>query len=417
MIPQDTEYDDRKLDRTGSMPGQTASDGDASVLIVDDDDLILSSLKRVLRREPYRIEWASNGAQALERMEKEEFQVVVTDMEMPKMNGLELLKIISKEYPDTLRMVVSAGSKSQTILEAINQGHIYQYLLKPWDDKILKVAIRRALEVWRLRMERRSLIAQLETQNRQLEKLVELRTKQILSAERQAEIGRHAAQIVHNLNNPMHALSAALELLSHLAETGPMNHQKIVSMLGMAQSAADDLKSIVSSILIHASDRSSSERVDVDVNAVIEKELALYDIVPEFKYEIEKVIELDRDLPVVLGNPLQLKQVIGNLVKNSIDAMESVRKKCLTIQTSRCDGMVKISVSDTGTGIRKEDLNRVFHPDFTTKPVGKGTGLGLASVKTMVEAYAGSIQVESSEGYGTTFVIQLPTKMQVTRPN
>ncbi len=129
---------------------------------------------------------------------------------------------------------------------------------------------------------------------------------------------------------------------------------------------------------------------------------------PFYKYEIEKQIELADNLPHILGNPIQIKQIMDNLIKNAIDAMENSPKKRLTIKTHMESSSVIIKISDTGEGIAKENLTEIFSPDFTTKPISKGTGLGLASVKTMIEAYSGDIRVESEIGKGTAFLLLIP---------
>ncbi len=109
---------------------------------------------------------------------------------------------------------------------------------------------------------------------------------------------------------------------------------------------------------------------------------------------------------------------IDNLIKNAIDAMQYSPRKKLMIKTWFEDNNVFMEITDTGEGIAEEDLDRIFSPDFTTKPIGKGTGLGLASVKTMVEGYSGEIQVESNKEQGTTFTIKLPVKNKNTHyPN
>lgn len=378
------------------------------VLFVDDDDHILRALKRTLRCEPFTSEFATSGAQALKILKKKSFQAVISDMEMPEMDGVDLLKIVSEQYPDTIRLVISAGFDSHRIIDAINKGHIYNYILKPWDDDTLKVAIRRALEYWRLKSERRYLINELRNQNQHLEQLVELRTSQMLAIEQQAEIGRYAAQIVHNLNNPIHSIAAALDLLEELTAPGPMDKDLIRQYVRLATTAACDLKGIISSILLHAGEKKVSHRIAVDVNNIIRSEMSLFSIMPEFKYEVEKNLVLDPLLPTISGNPVQIKQILDNLIKNALDAMEHTLEKRLTIKTLRQDDMIVILVADTGEGIPAKHLPRIFLPDFSTKPIGKGTGLGLASVKTMVEAYSGTITVKSTPGKSTTFKVRLP---------
>ena len=99
---------------------------------------------------------------------------------------------------------------------------------------------------------------------------------------------------------------------------------------------------------------------------------------------------------------------MDNLIKNAIDAMEHSDKKCFGIKTGMENGDIIIEISDTGKGIAAENLEKIFSPDYTTKPVAKGTGLGLASVKTMINAYSGNIIVESEKGKGTLFTVRIP---------
>jgi signal transduction histidine kinase len=234
------------------------------------------------------------------------------------------------------------------------------------------------------------------------------RTRQMLAVERQADIGRYASQIVHNLSNPLHAISAALELLAvYLAGDCPVK-EKMEKGLRIARSAADDLREIIGSILSHAREEAKFSMAPLDVNPLIEKEITFFEMNPVFKYKIEKKLLLETTIPRIRGNPIQIKQILDNLIKNALDAMADSPVKRLTVQTAAEEDQVVIRVSDTGQGISPKHMDRIFSSDFTTKPIGQGTGLGLASVKTMVEAYAGTIQVASDMGRGTTFSVRLP---------
>ena len=118
-----------------------------TVLFVDDEDRILKSLKRGLLDEPYGKIFALSGKEALELLEKRQVQVIVTDMRMPEMNGLELLKIVKEKYPDIVRVVLSGYTQITTLLTAINQGEIYKYITKPWKlEEEFKPSIHEALE-------------------------------------------------------------------------------------------------------------------------------------------------------------------------------------------------------------------------------------------------------------------------------
>jgi signal transduction histidine kinase len=141
---------------------------------------------------------------------------------------------------------------------------------------------------------------------------------------------------------------------------------------------------------------------------MIENEMVFFDMIPFFKRKIVKDLHLQDNLPTLLANEIQVKQILDNLIKNAIDAMEKSNEKRLTIRTAAENRHVNIIVEDSGEGIPREKLSNIFSPDYTTKPLGKGTGLGLASVKTMVEAYSGTISVDSTVGKGTLFQINLP---------
>ncbi len=126
-----------------------------TVLFVDDEEKILTSLKRGLLDEPYETLFANNGKEALEILMREEVHVIVTDMRMPEMTGLDLLRIVKKDYPRIVRMVLSGYTQISTLLTAINQGEVYKYITKPWKlEEDFKPSIREAIDYYNLRSER-----------------------------------------------------------------------------------------------------------------------------------------------------------------------------------------------------------------------------------------------------------------------
>ena len=380
----------------------------AHIMIVDDDRRILEALRRSLRGEPYKVHMVESGPEALETLSTRNFQVVLTDIGMPGMDGITFLERVAHSCPDAVRMVLSGKSSAQTIIQAIQTGDIYRYILKPWNDDELKATIRQALSLWHLQEERKHLMRLLDHRNKELESRVDRRTKQVQSFERQAEIGRHAAQIVHNLNNPLHALINAIDLLSLYTANGAYDPKKIERGIGYARNAAGELKTIVNGILSYVRQDACSPHEPVEVNLLIEEQLKLFEMMPDFKRLIEKKVCLDPCLPAVMGNPIEIKQILSNLLKNSLDAMEQSPHKRLTVRTYAEARDAVIVIADTGEGISSSHHHRVFDPDFTTKSASRGTGLGLASVKTMVDAYGGKIDFESTRGKGATFRVVLP---------
>lgn len=134
-----------------------------TVLFVDDEKKILTSLKRGLLDEPYETLFANGGKEALEILMREEVHVIVTDMRMPEMTGLDLLRIVKKDYPHIVRMVLSGYTQISTLLTAINQGEVYKYITKPWKlEEDFKPSIREAIEYYDLRSERDKLAVEAE---------------------------------------------------------------------------------------------------------------------------------------------------------------------------------------------------------------------------------------------------------------
>ncbi len=143
------------------------------ILFVDDEENILKSIRRSLMDEPYEMFFANSGKEALKILEENKVDVIVTDMRMPEMNGLELLEIVKKKYPDIVRIVLTGYAQVSTLIAAINSGQIYRYLVKPWKlEAEFKPAIRQALEHHRLMMERNKMIKELKFKTIELQKQI-----------------------------------------------------------------------------------------------------------------------------------------------------------------------------------------------------------------------------------------------------
>ncbi len=234
-------------------------------------------------------------------------------------------------------------------------------------------------------------------------------------AEKLAAVGRLAAGVVHEINNPLATISACAESLKTRVEEGEFGDSEetddLRDYLGLIHSEAFRCKSITMSLLDFSRIR-SSERMEVDLSESIRSAAKL--LVHQKRGEnIEIKLEIAETLPKVNANEGQIQQAVIALATNAIDAMP--RGGTLTFRAFEQHNRVVIEIEDTGIGISPEDMSKIFEPFFTTKEVGKGTGLGLAVCYGIVTEHSGRVSVRSNLGKGTIFSIYLPVKLRVHR--
>jgi len=144
-----------------------------TILVVDDEKLILNSIKHVLRSENYHLLTAQSGIEGLKLLKKHNVQLVISDQKMPKMTGVEFLKQVKVLYPEILTIMLTAVDETKIAIDAINEAGVYKFILKPWENNDLKITIRRALESLELLLERDKLLKRvhaIETTLKDLEK-------------------------------------------------------------------------------------------------------------------------------------------------------------------------------------------------------------------------------------------------------
>lgn len=174
-----------------------------TLLLVDDEENILRSLMRVLRRDGYTILTAGGGPEALELLEQHPVGVIVSDQRMPVMTGSEFLEHAKEKRPETIRIMLSGYTDLQSVTDAINRGSIYKFLTKPWEDELLRENIRKAFEHYDLRAERDHLADQLQEANKQL-------------AEANARLERQVAHQDIELELRHRMLELSQDVLEHL---------------------------------------------------------------------------------------------------------------------------------------------------------------------------------------------------------
>jgi len=230
----------------------------------------------------------------------------------------------------------------------------------------------------------------------------------VARAEKLAAIGRLAAGVVHEINNPLATISACAEALESRVSGGEFKESSALEdlreYLGLIRSEAFRCKTITNGLLDFSHTR-SSEHILVNLADVIASAARLLSHQQRGEL-VEFQIETANDLPLVAGDAGQLQQAVIALATNAIDAMPD--GGVLKIASRRNANSVLVEVSDTGVGIPQQNITKIFEPFFTTKEIGKGTGLGLAVCYGILTEHEGSLDVQSTPGVGTTFTISLP---------
>ncbi|CAN5555223.1 MAG: response regulator [Pyrinomonadaceae bacterium] len=233
----------------------------------------------------------------------------------------------------------------------------------------------------------------------------------VARAEKLAAIGRLAAGVVHEINNPLATISACAEALESRLHEGAFSQiasealNDLRDYLGLIRSEAFRCKSITTGLLDFSRAR-ASEHALLDLSDVINSAarlLAHQQRNGKVKFQIQTP---DEPLPPLSGDAGQLQQAIIALATNAVDAMPA--GGILTISARHEGGDVLVEVRDTGVGIAPENIAKIYEPFFTTKEVGRGTGLGLAVCYGILTEHGGSLDVQSTLGVGTTFTITLP---------
>lgn len=368
------------------------------ILYVDDEPLALETFLAQFR-DDFTIFTAQNGEEAQNILREKEIAVIITDQRMPRMSGVELLSRIKESRPETVRMLITAYSDMDVVIQAINAGSVYRYIAKPYNEDELKSIIRQGIETYYLVRERDRLEAEkLET------------TKRLARANRLSAVGTLAAGMAHEINNPLTAVSAFLQMIPGKLKESPGDEDYWDNFYRQVCNELQRIQQLITRMLRYSRFTGKEEYAfqDTNVNELLDDMMTL--LGPQAKQKdnrFEK--DLDPALPLAQMDPERMKQVFMNLVLNAIQSTERGTITIRSRQVSDGNGgkSLEVSVRDTGHGIPEEDIPRLFDPFFTARRQ-EGSGLGLLTCHQIVEAHRGYINVESQPGKGATFILHLP---------
>ena len=257
----------------------------------------------------------------------------------------------------------------------------------------------------RLRRHNEKVVDQYLKMKEQFEQLEDSH-KRLLLSDKMASIGLLTAGIAHEINNPLFVITGYLDVMNEMLHEGNISIEEFEGIADKLGTASKAIVKLVSGIKTYVR-IDKTDPIPIDLNAAIQESLDLV----SFLYRqdnIELKNGLSKGSPMILGNIGKLQQVLVNLLSNARDAMETSGTRIISVSTREENGKVVIEVTDTGCGIAHENIDDVFSRAYTTKPVGKGSGMGLDLVRNIVEDMDGTIGVESQVSKGTTFRIIFP---------
>jgi len=504
-------------------------------VVIDDEEGIRRVMRITLEDAGYTVVTAADGPSGLRLCSETSPQIVITDIRMPGMDGLQVLETVKQQFPDIEVVVVTAFGEMDLAIRAL-QLDASDFITKPIDNDILFIALDRARQRYTIQQQikdytrylengwaettqelidtfsyQRNLIessmdgimgldveGQVVTFNRSLEQMLgyskgevlqtlpiyrffpraaaaefkeavaseayggknrlslyqtmledrsgrkipvqisaamlyedgldagmvlfirDLRKMRrleremadqakILHQDKMMSLGRLAASVVHEINNPLAGILNYLRLMIRILKRGPLQgdgQQKFQNYLELVESETDRCSRIISSLLTF-SRKTPPSKGDVHIDELIQRCILL----SQHKLELSQITlesDIEPDMPIIRGDINQIQQCLINLIFNAIDAMPEGGDLTLTAKADRGTDRVSLGVSDTGPGISDVDLPRIFEPFFTTKSEGFGVGLGLSTVYGIIADHGGEVDVETGPGKGTTFWLHLP---------
>jgi signal transduction histidine kinase len=356
------------------------------VLVIDDEENICKSCEAVLRDEGYAVTTFNKPSDGLKRLREEDIDLILLDLKMPEADGIEVLKELRAHHRETLVVVITGYASVETAVASLKLG-AFDYVSKPFTPDELSLAVKRAFEHKRMVADYRK-----------------MNEERMMRSEKLASIGRLAAGIAHEINNPLTSVLTFSSLLLKKAENDDQKEK-----LGIIVQETTRCRRIVRDLLNFAR-QGEPKKEECSINQVIDSALSLTGNqmkIGDKRIAVKKELG---ELPLLQLDPNQMLEVFVNIMINAIDAMPQGGELSLATRLAQDGKTVEIRASDTGCGIPRQNLARIFDPFFTTKEAGKGTGLGLSVTYGIIDRHNGSIDVDSEVGRGTTLTIRLPVE-------
>jgi len=374
--------------------------GEISLLYVEDNQYVRESTLELLQMFFPHIDTANNGEEGLARYhafretEGRDYDLVLTDINMPKLNGIDMIKAIKEENDRQVIAVFSAHNESEYLISLIDL-EVTHFILKPIDIERFEKVLGHAVEII--------------VQRRQYAQATEhLAVSKQTAEEATAQKSRFLANMSHEIRTPLNAISGFIKLLEE-EESDPRKQKYLKTIKG----ASESLLQIINDILDISKIESGKLTIE-PYNFNPYEDLIMIAELFQAKAAEKKIvfqIRYNNDMPTILyGDALRIKQIFSNLLSNAIKfTPEGKKVKCVIWYKN---GYLNIKVKDYGIGISKEKQKHIFEPfmqaDGSTERTYGGSGLGLAISLELTKMLGGSLTLKSIEGVGSTFTLALP---------
>lgn len=369
------------LGQLGSIGEVTTKTYPARVLVVDDENGPRQAL-RVLLNEYYEVRTADNVLAALRILQEEPVDLIITDIRMPNGTGLDLLRAVREMNTDIQVILLTGYGQLSTAMEAMEHG-AFAYMEKPFDHNVMLEKVRASLEKRYVEKERRA-----------LERIA-------LEANQFETLGHIVTGALHDLGTPLSVLGTHLEILSHRFSEEEFS-KRVPTMRNQVEHCNDLVKNTMGLIRNRPSTR--------EIVSLAEVARTCLDIARPLlaSNHVSGELGIKGQCGAIVGDLVQIRQAILNLIYNAVQAMEDQEApRRVRIEVFSAEGMACVAVEDSGPGVSEEHQSRIFDSLYSTKGE-KGTGLGLAVVRTVVLHHGGSVHLEQEEGHGARFILRFP---------
>jgi signal transduction histidine kinase len=383
------------------------------LLIIDDERAILEMLEISLTRDGYHVLMAENGHEGLRLFEGQSPKLVLTDIKMPDIDGIEVLKRIKAIDEEAEVIVITGHGDMDAAISALKHG-ASDFITKPIRGEVLSLALERAED--KVAMSRR-----LKDYTENLEQRVEAcmlelkeAQEQLIRHERLATIGETVTGLAHYIKNILTGLRGGTYMLN----TGMAKDKTQLMKEGwaMVQRNIERVHDLALNLLRYSKER-TPELTLCEIHELVSEAVGLFEELAR-KHRVKLEMSLDPNLKQAYLDREGMYNVLVNLISNAIDACiydtDTSKAWRILVETKLernvdSESAIVIDVTDNGAGIREEVKEKLFTRFFSTK-AGRGTGLGLLITEKIIKEHGGEISVESKEGQGTRFSIRLPRR-------